>query len=85
MIFFFWNKTRGNNLAAEVILSNSGKYENARFCPVNSENKICFSPYIMENKAENKLLSEIERNSEKLFKTALLLNKHVLEIKNSYG
>jgi len=34
LIFSFWSKTWGNNLAAEVILSNSGKYEDAKFYPI---------------------------------------------------
>jgi len=82
LIFPYSKKAWENNLVAEVIVSDSGKYENAKFYPIDSENKNCFSPYIMENKEGNKLLSEIKRSSEKLFKTPLLLDKHFLEIKN---
>ena len=82
LVFTYSKKAWGSNLVVEVILSDSGKYENARFYPIDSGNKHCFSPCIMENKEGNKLLSEIKRNSEKLFKTPLLLDKHFLEIKN---
>jgi poly-gamma-glutamate synthesis protein (capsule biosynthesis protein) len=82
LIFSFWSKTWGNNLVAEVILSNSGKYEDAKFYPIYSDNNNCFSPYIIENKEGDKFLSQIRRNSQKIFKTPLLLDQHFLEIQD---
>lgn len=82
LIFPYSKKTWGDNLVAEVILSDSGKYERAKFYPINSKDKNCYSPYILENKEGDKLFSEVKSESKKIFRTSLLLGEHFLEIKN---
>lgn len=70
----------GKSLVAEVILSDSGNYERVRFYPINSDDKNCNSPYIIENEEADKFLLKVKRASEKKFRTPLVLNKHFLEI-----
>jgi len=76
----FLQKTWGNSLVAQVTLSDSGKYENVEFYPINTKDMNCSSPYIMENQEGDRLLHNIKKESELIFKTPLVLDKHILKI-----
>jgi len=82
LIFPFSKKSWGNNIVAEVILSDSGEYKSAKFYPIYCRNKNCYSPYILENEEGDKLLSKIKSDSRKVFRTTLLLGDHLLKVKN---
>lgn len=82
LVFLESMKKWGDSLVAEVVLSDSGRCERARFYPINNKNKNCCSPHILKDKDGDKVLSEIKRDSMKVFKTALLLDGHYLEIEN---
>jgi poly-gamma-glutamate synthesis protein (capsule biosynthesis protein) len=80
LIFMEKFNSWGNSLVAEIILSDAGEYEKARFYPISSNDINCSSPHIMKNKEGHRLLSRIKRDSKKIFKTPLALNEHILEI-----
>jgi poly-gamma-glutamate synthesis protein (capsule biosynthesis protein) len=80
LIFIEKFKSWGNSLVAEIILSDTGKYEKARFYPIYSNDLNCSVPYIMKNDKGDRLLSRIKRDSKKKFNTPLRLNEHILEI-----
>lgn len=76
----FLQKTWGNSLVAQVTLSDNGKYEYVNFYPINTTDMNCDSPYIMNNEEGDRLLSTIKKESERIFKTPLILDNHMLHI-----
>ena len=82
LIFPFSEKAWGINLVAKITLSDLGKYQEASFYPIDSEDKNCYSPYLMKNDKGDALLNAIKIKSKKLFKVSLQLSEHFLKLKD---
>jgi len=80
LIFTYTSKDWGDNLVAQIVLSESGQYENARFFPIRGKNAFCFSPSIREDAEGNRLLDEIQKKSHGKFGTPLVRRDHYLEV-----
>jgi len=80
LVFMERIKYWGNSLVAQVSLTDSGRYEWVRLYPINTKDKYCNAPYIIENREGDYLLAKIKTKSKKKFGTPMTLDKHFLEI-----
>jgi hypothetical protein len=78
----FLEKIWGNSLIAKIILSDAGNYEKAIFYAINTKDKTCYSPYVLEDLEGDLLLSEIQKKSKTIFGTPLVFDNHCLQINN---
>ena len=82
-----WEKLMGEYLPDEDLtkkhqeLLNATRLEHMVF-PINTKDKNCDCPYIMEDDQGDELLFRVKSGSEKMFNTPLALDSHFLEINN---
>lgn len=81
LIFPYTTRAWGDNLVAEVTISEKGRLEHAGFFPI-AGGKNSFSPMLRVDNQGDQLLQRIHKQSRKKFGLEMEWNDHSLEIRN---
>ena len=80
LVFTYASRSWGDNLVAELAISEGGKLENVRFFPVRGRED-SFSPRLRVDEQGDQLLERIRRQSHGRFGLNMDLHDHFLEIR----